>query len=509
MSRTERFIGGMTWGHVNLAVMTAAGLWITPFLLRHLGQRELGLWLIAGQVLGYVTLTDFGIVALLSRDVAYAVGRSGGYENAAELAEIVGQTLRISLWQLPIVAISAVAAWFLMPTDWATLQRPFILLLAALVCLFPLRIFHAVLQGIQDLAFAAKVQLYTWGAGTIITITLVWCGLGLYALSIGWAISQFLSVGIAWWRLRQRFPNALPRLRSSMSRRVLGHRLIQGFWVSVTQVAQVLLQGTDVVIVGRLLGPAAVVPYICTGKLASVLANQPHLLLETMRPALSEMKMSEASHRLPQVTAALSLAVLLLSGLVACLVLAVNEGFVRWWVGIEQYGGLTMTGAFVLSVIARHWNSTVVHALFCFGYERWISITTLLDGLVTIAAAITLTWYFGPVGAVAGSIVGVILVSLPLNLSALSRETDLPAAVMLAPLAGWFWRALLVCAAAAFSAWIWVPARFSQLALTATAVVLLYGVVMFSAITRSPLRGYLRSGLGQIIRKPFELGSAT
>src|SRR5438128_2063213 len=133
MSRTERFIGGMTWGHINLAVMTAAGLWITPFLLRHLGQRELGLWLIAGQVLGYVTLTDFGIVALLSRDVAYAVGRSGGYENAAELGEIVGQTLRIILWQLPIVAISAVAAWFLMPTDWATLQRPFILLLAALV----------------------------------------------------------------------------------------------------------------------------------------------------------------------------------------------------------------------------------------------------------------------------------------------------------------------------------------------------------------------------------------
>jgi O-antigen/teichoic acid export membrane protein len=411
------------------------------------------------------------------------------------LGEIVSQTSRITLWQLPIVAIGGVGVWFLLPADWAALQKPLVVLLAALVCLFPLRIFHAVLQGVQDLAFAAKVQLYTWCVGTIITITLIWYGLGLYALSIGWAISQFLSVAAAWWRLRRRFPNALPRPRSSLPRPVLVQRLTQGFWVSVAQVAQVLVQGTDVVIVGRLLGPAAVVPYACTGKLASVLANQPHLLLEMVRPALSEMKMGDASHRLPQVTTALSLAVLLLSGLLVCVVLAVNEGFVRWWVGVEQYGGLTLTGAFVLSVIARHWNSTVVHALFCFGYERWISITTLLDGLVTIAAAIMLTWFLGPIGAIAGSIVGVSLVSLPLNLSALAREVDVTTTVMLVPLAGWFWRAGLLCAVAALSARIWIPIHGSQLVLTVTATVLLYVVVMFRSVLQSPLAAYLRSGL--------------
>src|SRR5437868_2687723 len=111
VNRTQRFIGGMTWGHISLVVVTATGLWFTPFLLRHLGQRELGLWFIALQILGYLTLTDFGIVALLSRDIAYAVGRSGGRDDAAELGEIVGQTLRLTLCQLPIVAISAIAAW--------------------------------------------------------------------------------------------------------------------------------------------------------------------------------------------------------------------------------------------------------------------------------------------------------------------------------------------------------------------------------------------------------------
>ena len=44
-------------------------------------------------------------------------------------------------------------------------------------------------------------------------------------------------------------------------------------WVSLAQIAQVFLNGTDVLIIGKLLGPAAVVPYSCTSKLVTVLAN--------------------------------------------------------------------------------------------------------------------------------------------------------------------------------------------------------------------------------------------
>ena len=48
----------------------------------------------------------------------------------------------------------------------------------------------------------------------------------------------------------------------------------RSLWVAVSQTAQVLLNGTDVMIIGALLGPAAVVPYACTGKLIAR-AGQP------------------------------------------------------------------------------------------------------------------------------------------------------------------------------------------------------------------------------------------
>ena len=67
--------------------------------------------------------------------------------------------------------------------------------------------------------------------------------------------------------------------------RVLNFRLV---WISVSQIAQVLLNGTDLLIIAGLLGPTAVVPYACTGKLVSLLANQAQLFMQMALPALSE-----------------------------------------------------------------------------------------------------------------------------------------------------------------------------------------------------------------------------
>ena len=47
-------------------------------------------------------------------------------------------------------------------------------------------------------------------------------------------------------------------------------------------------------VVGKLLGPEAIVPYACTGKLMTMLANQPQLFMQMALPALSELRGSAA-----------------------------------------------------------------------------------------------------------------------------------------------------------------------------------------------------------------------
>src|SRR5262245_66322916 len=117
MSRTRRFLGGLGVGYASQAVLLLVGLWLTRFLLGRLGQHDYGLWLVGTQLLGYLMLTDLGVVALLPREVAYATGRSQGDSKAdgGLLSELVGETSRLVYYQMPLVALIAVGFWWFLP----------------------------------------------------------------------------------------------------------------------------------------------------------------------------------------------------------------------------------------------------------------------------------------------------------------------------------------------------------------------------------------------------------
>ncbi len=505
MSRTNRFLGGLSFGYANLVITALIGFWLTPFLLHRIGQHQYGLWLVGTQLMFYLGLLDLGIVALLPREVAFATGRAANSHESEDLPLLLGHTVRIIVFQMPLVTLGALISWFTIPADWAELRNPIALVLVAFVLTFPLRIFRAVLLGLQDLAFLGKTAIVTFITSTALTVLLVLAGWNLYALALGWTLQQALGAVIALFRLRARFPRVLPSRLPQLTGAIARKRLTQGGWVSLSQVAQVLLNGTDILIIGKLFGPASVVPFAITGKLINVLSNQPQLVMSAASPALSQMRMAEPRDRLFGVCTALSQAMLMISGLVVCVVLTVNKGFIFRWVGANQYGGNLLTALILLSMLMRHWNLTLGSALFSYGYEKRLCVTAVLDGLLTVAAILGFVHFFGLIGAPLGSIAGVALVSLPANFAALSRETKVSIVALLRPLAPWFSRFVLLVTAAALLAQVWIPATFFLILLTATLTGLIYSAIMFPLALRAPLGDYVRPRLFPIRSRVFRL----
>jgi O-antigen/teichoic acid export membrane protein len=495
MSRTNRFLSGIGFGYAGQVLATVVGLWLTPFLLFRIGQHNYGLWLVGTQLMFYLGLLDLGIVALLPRETAFATGRAGRIEEALELPVIVGQTARLILWQMPLVAAGAVIIWSLMPAEWESLRNPIGVVLAAFVLTFPLRIFNAVLHGLQDLAFLGRMGIITYLISTGCIVALILAGGGLYALAVGWTVLQLVGALSGWYRLRTHFPTVLPRSLPKMPWQTARKRLGQGFWISLNQIAQVLLNGTDILIIGKLFGPAAVVPFVITGKLIGVLSNQPQMLMAAAGPALSQMRMGEPRERLSEVCIALSQAMLMLSGAVVCTVLVVNQGFVGRWVGAGQYGGFWLTALILVSMLLRHWNLTVGYALLCFGYERRLCLTALVDGALSTSAVFLFVRLFGLIGAPLGLIVGACLVSLPGNVSALARESEMSLRRLMQPLAPWFLRFLILMTGAGTVARVWLPNTLPLLFLTAVVSALIYLAVMFPLALRYPLGQYVRPRL--------------
>jgi O-antigen/teichoic acid export membrane protein len=498
MSRTNRFLGGlvMTYGYQGLLMLV--GLWLMPFYLGHIGQHDYGLWLVGTQLLTYLTLTDFGVVALLPLETAYATGRAGGgAEKADDLPQIVGQTIHIVLLQLPIVMVLAAILWLTIPAEWIGLRWPLAIVLIAFIVAFPLRIFPALLQGLQDLTFANGLQTVTWMVSTALTVLMVLAGWSLYALALGWLIGQVVPTPIYLYRMRKRFPQVLPRRLPPLIWSSARSQLGKGFWISVAQMAQLLITNTDVVIIGRMLGVAAVVPYSFTGKLPGVLGNQAWILMHTAVPALCELKTGESRQRIFQVLAALSQGMLAFSGFLVCVILVINHWLVDWLVASkhygEQYGGFALSGAILMSMIVRHWTATTSYTVFSFGHQRRISLTNLGDGFVTLLSCLVGTKLWGVIGGPIGITIGACVVSLPLNLQVIARDTDTSVwRLIRAMLGGWFWRFALVAAGTVWVALQWTPKSLLEAGLAALVVSTVYVLVMLPIVLRPPLGNYVR-----------------
>lgn len=500
MSRTSRFTGGVSVGYLNQFLATVIALWITPFLLQRIGQTNYGLWLVGAQILLYMTLMDFGIVALLPREIGFITGRAQG-GHSEELTELTGQSLRLLLAQVPLLAVFGLMLWLSLPQSWEPLRNPLGLVFIAFTALFPLRIFQATLLGLQDLLFVGSVQAASAVAYSLISAALAYVGSGLGALALAWTASQAIVVAFCWRRIHRLYPGVLPRRLPPFDRRSAWRLLQRGFWVTLSQVAQLLLNGADMVIIARLFGPAAVVPYAFTGKLITVLANQPQLLMQSAGPALSEMRAGESTTRQLQACNALSQATMLASGAVACIIVLVNRGFVLWWTSAAQYGGFLLCMLLLLNMLLRHWNNPLVFAVFCFGGERRIALTLLFDGAVTFAGTLLLVRFIGVAGAPLAAIMGVCLVSLPGNLGKLAAETGRRPWDLAKSLMPWLIRFVPLALAAIAIQNVWTPSNAPALAAATIAAGLIYVAVMLPVALQPPLGLYLRPALSRIIQK--------
>ena len=204
--------------------------------------------------------------------------------------------------------------------------------------------------------------------------------------------------------------------------------------------------------------------------------------------------------RLQRAASALGQAMLVLSSVIFCVVLVVNQPFVHW-LGVPNspYAGDLLTGLLLLAMIARHANFAVVFTLFSLGGERRISLTTLADGAITVVGTVLLVRRFGLIGAPIASLIGATIVSLPANFRGLAARAGIPVIHWLRPLWSWAWRFVVLASGAALVTRVNIAPTFIALAITSTLVAGIVALVMLPVLIRPPLGQYLVPRLSRFI----------
>jgi O-antigen/teichoic acid export membrane protein len=486
MNRTKKFVDGVVLSYGYQALVMLVGLWLTPFLLHRLGQHDFGVWLVGLQALTYLALLDIGVIGLLPREVAFVSGRIHlGAEPPKALRTLLEENVVVVLWQTPILWVAMGIAWLALLHRGADLKWVSLIIFATYGIQFPLRIFFAALEGLQDFAFIGYLQMAAWCIGVIVNVTSVYKGYGLYGLAFGWSMTQaiiaFGSIGRVYFRYFEFAPRTLRWLPVAR----IWKYLQAGFWVSLSQVSQMLVKGADVVLLASLRGPSAVVPYACSTKLQSVLANQPQLILQAAQPGLTQLRATAEREHVGRVIGTLAQAMLMVSGAAAAVILAVNKGFVQKWVGPDQFLGFWFTVWIVVGMLLRHLNGTTVYSLFCFGKERFISIVALCDSVCFAVLTYFFVRLFGTIGIPLASIASVSLVSLPWTLRELKGVTGLSVWAQLTPVREWFLPFSVVGVAVGIGVQFFNPSSYYACAIVVTLVVAIYFAVEYPVIRRS------------------------
>jgi O-antigen/teichoic acid export membrane protein len=495
-SRSARIAAALTIGYGFQAVVAATGLVLTPILLARLGTETYGQWLVIGQVLAMLALLDLGVAAILPREVALSCGRGG----SDGVASVTHRAVWLVWLQTPVVGLVAAGVWTGVSAGEPQLGGPLAVILAVVVVQFPLRIPGAVLVGLQDQAFGSLASAAGWLLTTVLSVGLVFAGFSLYALAAGWAAGQLLTCALCWGRLRSRHPG-VTLWGAWPGGAALGRHLRPSLWTAARQLAQLLVYGSDLVILGGLLGPAVVVVYSCSTRLLTLLNNQAYLLATTAVPALSELSVGGDRDRLCRASQALGLAMLIVSGGLGIVVLTTNAAFTQWWVGPELFAGALLTLLTVVSMVARHWVFTWLQTVFAFGHDRRLALAALADGAVTLVATIAWTSAFGVLGVPLGSLTGLVLTNGPVGLATLSAAMGAPPLRILAWTWPWLWRFVAVAGTVAAITCHTAASRPAVAAGLLLGGLTGYGLAVRTLLVREPLRPYSLRLLASLRRR--------
>jgi O-antigen/teichoic acid export membrane protein len=371
-------------------------------------------------------------------------------------------------------------------------------ILLAFVAQFPLRVFGATLAGLQDLTFCSVATAVSWALTTCVSVVLVLCGWGLYALAAGWSAGALAGAALNRYRFRRRFPAG----RSPSATPPAGRPaplLRASVWASVGQLAQLLTNGTDLLVLAWVIGPETAVVYSCTAKLVALAANQCYVVVTTAVPALSQIRGTGDRARLASALRAVGLSALVLTGAVAVVVVAVNEAFVTRWVGSEQFGGPVLTLLIVGAMVARQLGFTWWAGVYVLGYERRLALVMLLDGIVTATAMVLWTAAVGIVGVPLGALTGACAVYLPIGLFTLAGGFGIPAGRVIGWVTPWIGLVALVFAPLAVLsvrgvASVWLAGGLLAGGLTG------YALGIYALAARDPLRPY-RDRVVAVVRR--------
>jgi O-antigen/teichoic acid export membrane protein len=411
----KRFASNVVMNWAATAVSMIVPFFLTPFVVRHLGTLQYGIWILAVSTVSYLTLLDLGLRSAVIRFVSKA--------QAEDKIEDASRTIGAALWFRLVIAAGVSVLSVLLALAMPHLFKipPFLHHAAQITVLFCALgvavtlvsgVFGAVLAAIHRfdlLSSITMVQTIARAGGVLLILR---SGRGLISLAC-WELAVILLAGLSTYAIALKiFPASrapVCRPESTLLRSIWSYSLT----TFVFMIAVQLIVNTDSIVVGAFLSVGMVTFYSIGSSLVSYASQVSGAVSSTFIPMASNL---EASGNLEGLRAMLLRGTQAMLGLVFPIALALifrGKTFISLWMG-PQYGQIseTVLRILMISLFFAMANATAGAIMMAIDKHKPVARWAVYEALLNLGLSILLVKTIGVYGVAWGTSVAMTFVHI-------------------------------------------------------------------------------------------------
>jgi len=362
-------------------------IFLTPFMLNHLGQEVYGIWALTGSLLAYTGLLALGLNSAVTYRVPQLLTRKDDEGVNTVLSTVfafycVGAVLALAFgllltWKLPV--------WFHVAHPLKTPVRIVVALLAVGITVqIPLSVYKGLLGSLERWDILAGVNVASQLLRAACIVVAFGLGFGIVTLA---GISVLADLGATMvvvpfaYRLYPKLAIDRHHLAWPMLPGLMNYSLNTLMYTA----SQVIVLQSGKILIGLLYGPAAVTVFVIPFTLLIMLSQAVHQAAQPLKPATT---MLDSEGRRLMITRIYVLATkysLMIAAPSSVLFMFWGENILKVWVG----GEFSAQSASVLSVMTipqmlRAVNTSGFVVLSGLGQARFFGRVTLVQALISV-----------------------------------------------------------------------------------------------------------------------------
>ncbi len=396
---------GSSWFALGLNILV--GIFLSPYILHHLGDEAFGLWVLIFSITGYYGLFDLGIRSSIIRYVA----KYSATHESDELNRLINTALfaysgigTVAILVTITVAYYAGAIFHKsLPGNSVHLAQWLILIVGSAVALgFPLGVFGGILEGLQRFYVLNFTSVSATLARALLIVIALRHGRGLLAVALITVslplLAALVNATVVLRILPLRFgPEYLNR---ESLRRIASY----SGTTFIVIVASRLRFRTDALVIGTFVSSAAITYFTIGSRLVDYASEVVGSLAQVFVPMSSKSDATGDLTGLRKIFVAGNRACAMIVFLIAAVLIILGKSVIEAWVGVRYVA----TSYPVLLVLVFPFTLMLAQAasgrvLFGMAKHRTLAVVSLLEGGANLLLSILLVRRFGILGDAFGT----------------------------------------------------------------------------------------------------------